>query len=79
MSRTSKTNSAARHRSKRSASKGGGNERTLLPNAGNVSVTINVVWPDGGRSAAQEASSVGPLIWKAMRYCLDKLWALFRL
>ena len=74
MSRTSKTNSAAAARRKRSASKDGA-ERTLLPNTGNVSVTINVVWPDGLRSASQESSSP---IWKFIRYCLDKVWALFR-
>lgn len=79
MSRTSKTKPAVPVRKKKPTSKGEALEKSLLPTTGNVSVTVNVIWPSEASAAPKELSSVvGPWIWTIIRHCLNKVWMIFR-
>ena len=79
MPRTLNTKPTVPVRRKRPASKSEALEKSLLPATGNVSVTVNVVWPGEVSAPSKELpSQVNPWIEKIIRYCLDKIWTIFR-
>ena len=79
MPRTSKPKHAGPVRRKKLTNKGEPSEKSSLPMTGNVSVTVNLVWPTQVSAARKEVSNVVSLwIWKIIRLCLDKVWMIFR-
>ncbi len=79
MPRTSKTKPAVQVRRKKLTNKGEAFEKSSLPTTGNVSVTVNFVWPSEMSAAPKELPSpISPWIAKIARYCLDKIWTIFR-
>jgi hypothetical protein len=77
MPRTSKANSSAPVRRKRSASKGESFEISSPPGTGNVSVTINV-WPAEASSEPKRLPNVIPWIWEIIRNYLKEIWTIVR-
>lgn len=79
MPRTSRIKSTVPVRRKKPASKTEAIVTSSLPATGNLSVTVNVIWPSEAGAASNGLSSlVGPWVGKTIHYCIGKLWMFFR-